>query len=133
MTIQLSVAARNAKLSGLNTDIGANAIIEIRSGTRPANVAAAATGTLLATLTGNASGFGTVSGGQLTANAIASDTDADATGTATWARVYTSGAVAKMDVDVGTAGPAELVFATTSFVEHAGISLSSFVLTEANA
>jgi hypothetical protein len=48
MTVQLSVAARNARLDAIETAVGVSAILEIRSGAQPANCAAADSGTLLA-------------------------------------------------------------------------------------
>lgn len=48
MTIQNSVAVRNASLDSLETTIGTAAKIRILSGSLPANCAAAQTGTLLA-------------------------------------------------------------------------------------
>lgn len=48
MTIQNSVAVRNASLDSLETTIGASAKIRILSGSLPANCAAAQSGTLLA-------------------------------------------------------------------------------------
>lgn len=50
MTVQHSVDYRNAKVAALETTIGVDAKLEIRTGAAPANCAAAATGTLLATL-----------------------------------------------------------------------------------
>lgn len=47
MTIQLSVAARNARGDSFETTLGASAKLQIRSGAQPANCAAAASGTLL--------------------------------------------------------------------------------------
>lgn len=48
MTIQNSVAVRNASLDSLETTIGVSAKVRILSGSLPANCAAAQTGTLLA-------------------------------------------------------------------------------------
>lgn len=48
MTIQNSVAVRNANLDSIETTIGTSAIVRIYSGAQPANCAAVRTGTLLA-------------------------------------------------------------------------------------
>lgn len=48
MTMQYSVAVRNARLDAVETVIGSAPILELRSGSPPANCAAAASGTLLA-------------------------------------------------------------------------------------
>lgn len=47
MTIQHSVAVRNAMLDSIETTIGASAKLQIRSGAQPASCATAASGTLL--------------------------------------------------------------------------------------
>ena len=51
MAIQLSTSVRNARLDQTETTIGAAPILEIRSGSVPANCAAADSGSLLASLT----------------------------------------------------------------------------------
>ena len=51
MAIQLSVAVRNARLDAIETVISTTAKLLIYSGSAPADCAAAASGTLLATLT----------------------------------------------------------------------------------
>jgi len=47
-TLQLSVAARNALLDAIETQVGAAPVIELRAGAMPANCAAVPTGALLA-------------------------------------------------------------------------------------
>ena len=88
MTIFRTDAVRNALMDGLNTQRGTSAKIEIRTGA-PDGVGGA--GTLLATLTGNVSAWGSTSGGVLTSNAITADTNAAATGTAGHYELLTSG------------------------------------------
>ena len=51
MTVQLSVAVRNARLDVIETTTGVSAKLQIRTGAQPANCAAAAAGTLLAEIT----------------------------------------------------------------------------------
>ena len=61
-----------------------NGYLRIYDGTQPATAnTAVSTQTLLAELRWNATAFGAASNGVATANAITSDTSADATGTAT--------------------------------------------------
>lgn len=52
MTVQLSVAVRNARLDAIETAIGVSAILKIRTGAQPATCATADSGTVLATVTG---------------------------------------------------------------------------------
>lgn len=89
MTIYRSDAVRNALMDALDTQRGTSTKVQIRSGA-PSGTAGA--GTLLAELTGNASGWaGAASGGVLTSNAITADSSADATGTAGHYELLTSG------------------------------------------
>ena len=59
-TINLSTAVKQARATAINTALGASAFLRIYSGAIPASLAVAATGTLLSTLTGNATTFGAV-------------------------------------------------------------------------
>jgi len=134
MAIKLSAAARSARMDTITTSVGTSGKLRIYSGTRPANVAAAITGTLLAELTTNASAFAAAaSTGVLTASAITGDTSADNTGTATHFRLFQSnGTTAVMDGDVGTSG-SDLNLTTTSIVATQPVSVTSFVVTDGNA
>ena len=135
MTVKLSTTARNNRLASVIADLGNGALIEIRTTPRPANVAAAATGTLLATLTGGSPFAPAPSGGSATANAITQDSAADATGAAAWARIYkATGPVAVIDIDVtATGGGGELELVTTSIVTGQPVQITSLTLNEGGA
>lgn len=91
MTIFRSDAVRNALMDALDTQRGASTRVEVRSGV-PSGTAGG--GTLLALLTGDGTSWaGASAAGVLTSNAIASDTSADATGTAAHYELLTSGSV----------------------------------------
>jgi hypothetical protein len=128
MTMALSSTVRGNMMTQINTAAGTSAVLTIYNGTRPATGGAATTA--LATLTCNASQFGTVSGAVLTASAITNAT-ASATGTATWARLTSSGATFVADMDVGTSG-SDLNLNTTSIVSGATVSVTSCVITAGN-
>lgn len=130
--LKLSTAARSSMMTALNTAIGTSCQWRIYSGTQPAGPDSAATGTLLAELTGNASAFGTVSNGVLTASAITQDSSANATGTAGYFRILTSGSVAVIDGDVGTSG-ADLNLNSTAITTGAIVQISSATFTAGNA
>lgn len=133
MAVKFSTALRNARANAITTEAGASAILRIYSGTRPANVAGAITGTLLAQLTCNGTFAPAASNGVLTLNAITQDSSADATGTASHFRLFRSdGTTAVLDGDVGTTG-SDLNLTTTSLVAGQPVSVTSFVLTEGNA
>lgn len=81
MTAQLSVAARNALLDAIETAIGASAILKFYSGAAPANVGAARTGTVLATLNLPSDWMAAASGGTKSKSGTWEDPTADASGT----------------------------------------------------
>lgn len=127
--MRTAVARRNEMLDALTNNCNSGKL-RIYSGTRPTDADTALSGnTLLAELTLNATSFGSASSGVLTANAITSDSDADATGTATFARLFESdGTTVVADFSVGTSGT-ECILATTSIVQHAVVSCSALTIT----
>ena len=134
MALKYSTTLRNAQLDAITTAVGTSGILRIYSGTRPANVAAAITGTLLAELVCNASAFAAAaSGGVLTANAISNDSSANASGTASHYRLFRSdGTTAVIDGDVSTSG-ADLNLDNTSITTGQVVSVTSFTITAANS
>jgi hypothetical protein len=104
--------------------------LDIYDGTQPATAdTAVSTQTKLARLTFGSTAFAAAVAGVATANAITSDSAADATGTATWFRALKSDGTAVLDGSVGTA-TSNLVLNTTSIVVNAAVSVSAFTLTE---
>ena len=133
MALKLSTTLRNAQLDAITTAVGASGLLRIYSGTRPASVSAAITGTLLAELTCSATFAPAASGGVLTVNAVTQDSSADATGTATHFRQWKSdGTTAVIDGDVGTSG-SDLNLNTTSIVAAGPVAVTSYVLTAGGA
>jgi hypothetical protein len=131
MTVGFPASLRNARLDEITTAAGASALLRIYDGTRPATGGTATT--LLAELTCNATFAPAASGGTLTLNAITQDSSANATGTATWARIVKSdGTTFVLDCSVGTSG-ADINLTTVSIVAAAAVSVTSAVFTEGNA
>lgn len=130
MTIGMSPALRNARLDAITTAAGANAKLRLYSGTRPATGGTATT--LLAEMTCGATLAPAASGGVLTLNAITSDSSADASGTAIWARLVKSDNTFVMDMDVGTSG-ADLNMNSNVISAGAAVAITGATLTEANA
>lgn len=106
-------------------------IIRIYTGAKPATPETAASGTLLAELTLNADAFGAAAAGTITANAITSDSAANATGTAGWFRVWKSdGTTPLWDGDVtATGGGGDMTLNTISIVANAQVSMTSCTYT----
>jgi hypothetical protein len=137
LNLKYSALLRNAKLDAITTQIGTSALIRIYDSTGTGQPAtpetAVTTQVLLAELTGNAGAFAAAAAaGVLTANAITSDSSANNTGVATWFRILTSGATAKIDGTVGTSGT-DMIINNTSINAGQVVSCSSLTITNGNA
>ncbi len=133
--IRFAVAVKNSTLTQIRDAIDAGSgpgTCKVYTGTIPADVATAiTTQTLLGTLTFS-DPCGTVAAGALTMSAITQDSSADASGTATWARIFDSTGAAVMDIDVTTTGSGgTMQLNTTNIVAGGPIIISSFVLSVA--
>jgi len=109
-----------------------NGYLRVYDGTQPATAdTAITTQVLLAELRFNASAaFGAASNGVATANAITSDSSANATGTASWFRALKSdGTTAVYDGSVGTSA-ADLVLNSVAIALGAIVAVTAFTYTE---
>jgi hypothetical protein len=104
--------------------------LRIYDGTPPATADAALSGNaLLAQLELNATAFEAATGGIATANAITADSSADATGTATFFRLLTSGAAVVLQGTVSaTGGGGDLELGTTAITTGLTVSVSSLTI-----
>lgn len=126
LTNTAASSACNAIVDMLDT--GGAGTLKIYNGTIPTDAdTAVGAQTLLATLTFNATAFGAASNGTATANAITSDTSADASGTATWSRWANGGATTVLDCTVGTSGE-DINFNTNVFVSGATVSITALTV-----
>ena len=135
MALSFTTALRNDRLDRITAAVGASGFLRIYDATGgvPANVGTAlGSQVLLAELTCNATFAPAASGGVLTLNAITQDSSANATGTAAFFRLFTSGGTAIVQGTVGTSG-ADLNLNTTSIVSGGPVQVTSFTITEANA
>lgn len=129
LTNAAASAAADAVVDLIDAGAGAGTI-KVYTATIPTNAnTAVGAQTLLATLTFSDPAFGAASNGVATASAITSDSSADATGTAAWARIADSNGTTIMDVTVGTSGE-DINFNTVSFVSGAVIAISSLTYTQ---
>lgn len=144
MAIKHSLGLKNYALaSGIKGAFDSDGRINIYTGSPPSDPDAAATGTLLATLSLAATAFGAASGGVLTAAAIGSDTNVDASGTAGWFRIYkaaddpsgasgtsgTSTAHRRLDGTIAEGSGGDINFDETAFVAGGTAAISSLTLT----
>lgn len=129
MAVSYATTLRNTMLDAITTAAGNGAKLKFYDGTRPATGGTATN--LLATLTGGTPFAAGASSGVLTAGSI-TGANASATGTATWARLETSGGTFVADMNVGTSG-SDINMTSVSFVSGQPVAVSSFVITEGNA
>lgn len=135
MAIQLSTAVRNARLDSIETTIGTAAVLKIRTGAAPADVATADSGTVLATLTLPSDWMAAASSGSKAKSGTWEDTSADDTGTAAHFRLYASdGTTAHMQGTVTvTSGGGDMEVDNTSFSAGQSFTVTTFTLTDGNA
>lgn len=134
MTINITIATRNAMLSAINTAVNAGAgagKLRIYDGSKPANAdTAVGAQVLLAEITLADPAFAAPSGGtmDIDADPDVSDASANATGTASWARIVDSDNNAVYDGTVATSG-ADFNISSTSITSGQTVTLVSGTLT----
>lgn len=132
---KLGTTARNAGADGIADTLDGGTPpgrMEHRTGAQPTNVNDASSGTLLGTNLFSNPAFGAASTGVCTASAIASDTNADASGTAGYFRWYTGAGgdtAALAQGNTATSG-ADLNFDNNVIVAGGTIAISAFTLTQ---
>lgn len=135
MAVQFSVSVRNARLDAIETAVGASAVLKIRTGSAPANVATADTGTVLATLSLPSDWMAAASAGAKALSGSWADSSADNTGTAAHFRIYASdGTTAHIQGTVtATGGGGDMEVQNASFTSGQAFSVTAFTLTDGNA
>lgn len=117
-----------ALLAKMNAGSGP-ATCKIYTATQPANAdTAIGAQTLLATLTFTDPAASSPSGDTITFSAITEDSTADATGTATWARIADSNGTTVFDCDAGTSSTT-IILNTASVVAGGVVRITSATLT----
>ncbi len=132
MAVKLTTAVRDLMAVGIKTALdlgGAAGAIKIYSGTQPANPATAAAGTVLSEHTLSYPS-GAISNGVFVLGAIAEDQYANATGTATWARMFDSTGAAVLDCSVSVSGGGgDIQMNTVAVVINGPVRFTSLQLT----
>lgn len=131
MAVQLSAAARNARADAIATAVGNAGKLQIRSGSAPADCAAADSGSLLSEHTLGSPFAPSASGGVLSPT-LPSNVNASATGTAGHWRVKTSGGTTVAQGTCGTSGT-DMILNTTSLVSGGPVQINSWSFTEGQA
>lgn len=134
MTIQFSVAVRNAMLDAIETTSGTSAKLRILTGAVPANCAAAQTGTLLVEMALPADWMAAASGGTKALAGSWTGTGAAAGTAAHYRIVDTAGTTCHEQGTVtATGGGGDLTLDNTSIASAQAVTITSKTLTAPNA
>lgn len=133
MSVQLSVAVRNARLDAIETAVGTGAIVKIRTGAAPASCATADSGTALAIITDPSDWMNNASGGTKTLLGSWTTTGA-AAGTAAHFRVYDSTATTchMQGTVTATGGGGDMTLDNAVIAVSQVVTITSFTLTDGN-
>lgn len=134
--MQLSTAARNARLDAIETTISTAPILRIYTGAAPANCAAANSGTELVEITLPSDWLDAASGGSKALAGSWTDTagaTADLTSTPGHYRIFASdGTTCHMQGGAGGAGQ-EIVLNNPSIASGQTVTVTAFTVTDGNA
>lgn len=135
MTLQYSVAVRNAQLDAFESTIGTSAILRIRTGAAPANCGTADSGTVLATLNLPSDWMAAASSGSKAKSGTWEDATADATGTAAHFRIYDSAGTTchAQGTVTATGGGGDMTLDNVSIATGQDVIVTSFTLSAGNA
>lgn len=135
MALQLSVAARNARLDAIETVIGASAVMRLRTGAQPADCATADSGTLIAELALPADWMANAAAGAKAKSGTWEDPAANAAGTVAHFRIYdNAGTTCHLQGSVTiTGGGGDLELDNNVVALGQKITITGFTLTDANA
>ena len=133
--VRFASSIKNNVLTPIQTALDAGATggtVKIYTGTIPTTPdTAVTTQTLLGELT-LSKPCGTITNGVLTFGAVTQDSSANATGTATWARLSDGNGAAVMDIDISaTGGSGAMQMNTTSIVATGPIIITAFSISVA--
>jgi hypothetical protein len=138
VSVQYSVTLRNSQLDLVESTTGATALLRLYSGSVPANCAAAASGTLLCTITLPSDWMNAASAGAKTLLGTWSGTGDAGAGSGTAAGYFrvldSSGVTTHLQGTVTvTGGGGDLTVDNTSIASAQLISISAFTITALNA
>jgi hypothetical protein len=131
MTLYYSNATRHAQNEGLITYVATNSQFNLYSGTQPANATTAITTQVLLVSMPIAGVFGTDSNGTLTLGAV-TQTNAAASGTASFFRIFKSDNSVVMDGSVGLSS-ADLILNSVDIAAGQSVDITAGTIIRGNA
>lgn len=132
MTLQLSVAVRNARLDAIETAVGASPTLEIRTGAPPATCATADSGTVLATVTCPSDWLAAAASGLKALAGTWQDAAADAAGTAGHFRIKAGATCHIQGTCTATGGGGDMTLDNAVLAVGQQFTVTSFTLTDGN-
>jgi hypothetical protein len=134
MTIQYSVAVRNAQLDAVESTTGTTAKLQLRTGAQPATCATAASGTLLCEMTLPSDWLGAAASGVKSKAGTWSGTGAAAGTVAHFRIVDNAGTTCHMQGSVtATGGGGDVTVDNTSIAVSQAVTANTFAITAGNA
>jgi len=135
MAVKLSATVRNARLDAIESTIGTSAVLKIRTGAPPADVATADSGTVLATLNLPSDWMAAASGGTKALSGTWQDASADSAGTAGHFRIYASDGTTKhiQGTVTATGGGGDMTLDNAVLAAAQQFNVTAFTLTDGNA
>lgn len=134
MALQISTGVRNARLDAIETTVGTAPKLQLRTGSPPANCAAASTGTLLAELTLPSDWLAAAASGSKALAGTWSGTGS-AAGDAAHFRIFDSaGTTCHMQGTVtATGGGGDMTVTNVTIANGQAVAVATFSLTDANS
>jgi hypothetical protein len=127
MTIQYSTAVNNARLDAIETIVGASAKLKVYTGTKPANCATSATGTLLVDMDLPSDWMSAASANSKAKSGTWTGVGA-ASGVAGYFRITnTDGTAVGIQGSAGTSG-ADMIFDNTNIAVEQAVTVTSFTI-----
>lgn len=132
MTMQLSTTVRNARLDAIESTIGTSPTLEIRTGTVPANCAAADSGTVLATITLPSDWMAAAASGAKAISGTWQDPSADASGTAAHFRIKVSSTCHIQGTVTATGGGGDMTLDNVVLAITQQFTITTFTINDPN-
>ena len=135
MSMQMSVAARNARLDAIEATVGTGALLKLYTGAPPANCGTAPSGTLLTTMTLPTDWMSAAAAGVKALLGTWSQPSAAAAGTAGYFRILDStGTTCHIQGTVTiTAGGGDMILDNPVLAVGQTVQVNAFTLTDGNA
>jgi hypothetical protein len=135
MALQYSVAVRNAQLDAWESTIGTSAVLKFRTGSAPANCAAADTGTVVATLNLPSDWMAAAASGSKAKSGTWEDLSADNSGIIAHYRIYASDGVTchEQGTVTETGGGGDITVDNNDVNAGQSITVTSYTKTAANS